>query len=59
MNKHAQALGRLNKGVSKHYSKEEIEIRTLRLVGARGKRWGTLDGRDESEEHGDVHRRGK
>ena len=59
MNKHAQALGRLNRGVSKHYSKEEIEIRTLRLVEARNKRWIALDERGENEEYKDIHRRGK
>lgn len=41
MNKNAQALGRLNKGVPKHYSEEEIRIRTLRLAEAREKRWAS------------------
>jgi len=36
--KAAQFLGRLNRGVPKHYSKEEIEKRTKRIVEA-GKRY--------------------
>jgi hypothetical protein len=38
-NEAAQALGRLAKGVPKHYTAEEIEKRTARLVLAREKRW--------------------
>ena len=44
MNKHAQALAKLGKGVPKHYSAEELEIRKARLSEARKKRW-IRDGR--------------
>jgi hypothetical protein len=56
MNKHAQALGRMNKGVPKHYSEEELKIRTLRLVGARKKRWISTEATGESKEHKDIYR---
>ena len=39
MNRAAQALGRLAKGVPKSYTPSEIEARTKRLVEARAKRW--------------------
>jgi len=39
MNKAAQALGRLAKGVKKTLTREEIEKRTKRLTEARKKRW--------------------
>ena len=39
MNKHAQALARLARGKPKHYSEEEIEKRTKRILEAGKKRW--------------------
>jgi hypothetical protein len=39
MNRAAQALGRLAKGVPKTYTAEELERRKQRLVAARAKRW--------------------
>jgi len=39
LNKAAQALGRLGKGIPKNYTEEEIEKRTKRLTEARKKRW--------------------
>lgn len=39
MNRAAQALGRLARGVPKSYTREEIEARTKRLAEARLKRW--------------------
>lgn len=39
MNKNAQALGRLGKGIPKKYSKDELDRRKIRLVEARKKRW--------------------
>jgi hypothetical protein len=39
MNKAAQSLGRLARGVPKKYSSAEIQRRTKRLAEARKKRW--------------------
>lgn len=39
MNKAAQSLGRLAKGVPKNYTAAEIERRKARLRAARAKRW--------------------
>jgi hypothetical protein len=39
MNRAAQALGRLAKGVPKQFSREEIERRKKLLADARLKRW--------------------
>ena len=39
MNKHASALGKLNKGVPKHFSTKTIEQLKIRLIEARKKRW--------------------
>jgi hypothetical protein len=39
LNRAAQALGRLAKGVPKQFSREEIERRSKRLAAARLKRW--------------------
>jgi len=39
MNKHAQALARLGRGIPKKYSKEELERRSMQLKEARKKRW--------------------
>jgi len=39
MNKAAQALGRLARGIPKNYSLDELEARTKRLKNARAKRW--------------------
>jgi hypothetical protein len=39
MNKAAQALGRLAKGVPKTFTKAERERRRLRLAAVRAKRW--------------------
>ena len=40
MNKAAQALGRMARGVPKNYSPAEIARRKKRLAEARKKRWG-------------------
>ena len=39
MNKHAQALGRLSKGVPRKFTPETIEKLKKRLAEARKKRW--------------------
>lgn len=39
MNRAAQAVGRLAKGVPKQFSREEIERRSKLLAVARAKRW--------------------
>lgn len=42
MNKHAQALGKLNKGKKKVLTPEESQARRDRLAEARKKRWNSL-----------------
>jgi hypothetical protein len=49
MNRAAQALGRLAKGVPKLYSPDEIEARTQRLIAARAKRWAGHKKRAKNE----------
>ncbi len=39
INKNAQALGRLGKGVPKNYTLEELELRRKRMAESRKKRW--------------------
>ncbi len=43
MNKAAQALGRLAKGVSKKYSDAELERRAKRMRATQKKRWPKKD----------------
>jgi len=47
VNRAAQALGRMAKGVPKIYSAEQIAERTKRLAAARAKRWPKKQKKDE------------
>lgn len=49
MNKHAQALAKLGKGIPKYYSVEEIEIRKARLIEARKNRWVKKDVKEDEK----------